>query len=42
MIRDLNNQKNAVKKNGITVDGRHFKVKFTGDDATLKFNGVEF
>ena len=40
LIRDLNNQKNAIKKNGITVDDRHFKVKFTGDNASL--NGVEF
>lgn len=31
LIKDLNAQKNAIKKNGITVDGRHFKVKFTGD-----------
>ena len=24
-------QKDAIKKNGIMVDGRHFKVKFTGN-----------
>lgn len=29
LIRDLNAQKNAIKKNGLTVDGRHFQVKFT-------------
>jgi len=31
LIRDLNAQKNAIKKNGLIVDGRHFQVKFTGD-----------
>lgn len=31
LIKEINAQKNAIKKNGITIDGRHFKVKFTGD-----------
>ena len=31
LIKDVNCQKNAIKKNGIVVDGRHFKVKFTGN-----------
>ena len=30
LIKDLNQQKSCIKKNGIVVDGRHFKVKFTG------------
>ena len=32
LIKDLIAQRNAIKKHGITVDGRHFKVKFTGTD----------
>lgn len=31
LIKDINHQKNAIKKNGIMVDGQHFKVKFTGN-----------
>ena len=27
LIKDINHQKNAIKKNGIMVDGQHFKVK---------------
>ncbi|CAH3155817.1 unnamed protein product [Pocillopora meandrina] len=29
LIKDLNRQKDAIKKTGIVVDGRCFKVKFT-------------
>lgn len=29
LIRDINRQKDTIKKNGIMVDGRHFKVKFS-------------
>ena len=32
LIKDLNQQKSCIKKNGIVVDGRHFKVKFTGNN----------
>lgn len=30
LIKDINRQKDAIKKTGIAVDGRCFKVKFTG------------
>lgn len=30
LIKDINRQKYAIKKTGIAVDGRCFKVKFTG------------
>lgn len=30
LIKDINRQKDAIKKTGIVVDGRCFKVKFTG------------
>ena len=30
LIKDINRQKDAIKKTGIAVDGRYFKVKFTG------------
>ena len=33
LIKDLNAQRNSIKKHGITVDGRHLKIKFTGDYA---------
>ena len=29
LIKDINRQKDAIKKTGIAVDGRCFKVKFT-------------
>ena len=31
LIKDINREKEAIKKHGIWVDGRHFKVKFTGN-----------
>lgn len=30
LIKDINRQKDAIKKTGIAVDGKCFKVKFTG------------
>ena len=30
LIKDINRQKDAIKKTGKVVDGRCFKVKFTG------------
>ena len=30
LIKDINRQKDAIKKTGLAVDGRCFKVKFTG------------
>ena len=30
LIKNINRQKDAIKKTGIAVDGRCFKVKFTG------------
>ena len=30
LIKDINRQKDAIKKTGIAVDGRCLKVKFTG------------
>ena len=30
LIKDINRQKDAIKNTGIVVDGRCFKVKFTG------------
>ena len=35
LIKDINGQKEAIKKHGIWVDGRHFKVKFTGNKLPL-------
>jgi len=30
LLRNLNSQKNCIKKHGIVVDGRKYKIKFTG------------
>jgi hypothetical protein len=30
MVRDINKQKDIIKKNGILIDGRIYKVEFKG------------
>ena len=30
LVRKLNDQKNFIKKNGMLVDGKQYKIKFTG------------
>jgi len=35
MISDINVQKEQVKRNGITVDGRHYNISFKGKLAFL-------
>lgn len=30
LLRNLNSQKNCIKKHGIVVDGKKYKIKFTG------------
>ncbi|KAK3743268.1 hypothetical protein QZH41_016128 [Actinostola sp. cb2023] len=36
LIRTLNTQKNAIKRNGITVDGKEYKIKFSVTTADYK------
>lgn len=38
LVQTLNAQKNVLKKHGITVDGKEYKVKFTGLFETLESN----
>ena len=30
LLRNLNSQKNCIKKHGIVVDGKKYRIKFTG------------
>lgn len=40
LIRNLNSQKNHIKKHGIVVDGKKYSVKFTGILQILIDNSV--
>ena len=40
LIRNLNSQKNQIKKHGIVVDGKKYSVKFTGILQILIDNSV--